>query len=136
LNDYIFCGLIQNISPILIPLCNLNKSLDNLYTINLRARFIPLKLDKLKMNLIEEDDNINDQNGDKFISYKSRRGRERKLGEIIQKVNKWRNYFNGKEVNDQDKNKGNTLEEAAIKVGISKKSLDDYYNQLKYVYFI
>ena len=52
----------------------------------------------------------------------SRRTKERKIGEVIQKVQKWRHlYYQNCE----------SLEEAAKKVGISKKSLDDYFLQLK-----
>ena len=52
----------------------------------------------------------------------SRRTKERKIGEVIQKVQKWRQlYYKNCE----------SLEEAAKKVGISKKSLDDYFLQLK-----
>ena len=52
----------------------------------------------------------------------SRRTKERKIGEVIQKVQKWRNLYY---------KTGESLEEAAKKVGISKKSLDDYFLQLK-----
>lgn len=52
----------------------------------------------------------------------SRREKERKIGEVVIKVSAWRNLYNDKKV---------TLEMAAEKVGISKKSLDDYFLQLK-----
>ena len=52
----------------------------------------------------------------------SRRTKERKIGEVIQKVQKWRQLY------QQD---CQSLEDAAKKVGISKKSLDDYFLQLK-----
>lgn len=59
---------------------------------------------------------------DQSISKGSRRTKERKIGEVIHKVQKWRNlYYNNCE----------SLEEAAKSVGISKKSLDDYFLQLK-----
>jgi len=52
----------------------------------------------------------------------SRRTKERKIGEVIQKVQRWRDlYYHNCQ----------SLEEAAKKVGISKKSLDDYFLQLK-----
>ena len=60
-----------------------------------------------------------------------RRTKERKIGYIIEKVARWRNLYNG--IQDS---KGNTikmtLEEAAKKVDISKKSLDDYLLQLRF----
>lgn len=52
----------------------------------------------------------------------SRREKERKIGEVVIKVSQWRALYNDKKV---------TLEMAADKVGISKKSLDDYFLQLK-----
>jgi len=55
--------------------------------------------------------------------------KERSIEEIIQKVSLWRRLHNGVLKN------GNlvryTLEEAATKVGVSKKSLDDYLLQLR-----
>ena len=52
----------------------------------------------------------------------SRREKERKIGEVVIKVCAWRRLYNEHRV---------TLEVAAEKVGISKKSLDDYFLQLK-----
>ena len=52
----------------------------------------------------------------------SRRTKERKIGEVIKKVQRWRELYY---------NNCDSLEEAAKKVGISKKSLDDYFLQLK-----
>lgn len=55
----------------------------------------------------------------------NRRTKERKISFVIEKVSLWRKLYNG--VND-----GNgqlvrySLEESAKKIGISKKSLDDY----------
>lgn len=48
----------------------------------------------------------------------SRREKERKIGEVVIKVCAWRRLYNEQRV---------TLEAAAEKVGISKKSLDDYF---------
>jgi hypothetical protein len=52
----------------------------------------------------------------------SRREKERKIGEVVIKVSAWRRLYSEHRV---------TLETAAEKVGISKKSLDDYFLQLK-----
>jgi len=60
----------------------------------------------------------------------NKRTKERKIGYIIEKVNTWRKYYNG--YYDE---KGNftkfSLDEAAKKIDISKKSLDDYLLQLR-----
>ncbi len=52
----------------------------------------------------------------------SRREKDRKLGEVVIKVCEWRNMY---------RNRNMTLEDSAKSVGISKKSLDDYFFQLK-----
>lgn len=48
----------------------------------------------------------------------SRREKERKIGEVVIKVCDWRGLY---------RNRNMTLEDAAKTVGISKKSLDDYF---------
>ena len=59
-----------------------------------------------------------------------KRTKERSIEEIIQKVSLWRRLYNGV-LRD-----GNlvrySLEEAATKVNVSKKSLDDYLLQLRF----
>ncbi len=54
-----------------------------------------------------------------------RRAKERRIDFVIEKVKLWRKLYNG--IPDK---KGNlirhSLDEAANKVGLSKKSLDDY----------
>ena len=64
-------------------------------------------------------------------SSKQKRTKERKIGEILDKVLQWRRLYTG--VNDPAT--GQTikmsLEDAAQRVGISKKSLDDYLLQIR-----
>jgi len=59
-----------------------------------------------------------------------RRTKERKISFVIEKVSLWRKLYNG--IQDGDKIVRYSLEDAAKKVGISKKSLDDYLLQLRY----
>ena len=54
----------------------------------------------------------------------SRREKERIIGEVVIKVSEWRRMYT---------ESGITLEEAAKNIGISKKSLDDYFLQLREV---
>ena len=61
---------------------------------------------------------------------KSKRAKERKIGYIINKVYIWRKMYCGF-VDDNGQYVKLNLEEAADKVGISKKSLDDYLIQLR-----
>jgi hypothetical protein len=62
---------------------------------------------------------------------KQKRTKERRIGEILDKVLQWRRLYNG----TVDPQSGQTikmsLEDAAQKVGISKKSLDDYLLQIR-----
>ena len=87
------------------------------------------------MDLIEDDiENIEESNSHNYFNSKSKRAKERKIGYIIKKVFMWKTLYNG--FYDKDEN-GNitqikfTLEQAADKIGISKKSLDDYLIQLR-----
>lgn len=61
----------------------------------------------------------------------NRRTKERKIGFIIEKVARWRNLYNGVSTG-RGETVRMTLEEAALQVGISKKSLDDYLLQLRF----
>lgn len=55
------------------------------------------------------------------------RNKERTIREIIESVKRWRDIHNAFE---NDKNKV-SLQDAAKMIGISKKSLDDYFYQLR-----
>lgn len=69
--------------------------------------------------------------GQAEMSKGSRRTKERKIGEVILAVKKWRELYTIGEKMADAAYRQLSLEEAAIKVGISKKSLDDYFLQLK-----
>eukprot|EP00826_Nyctotherus_ovalis_P018302 TRINITY_DN15466_c0_g1_i13.p1 TRINITY_DN15466_c0_g1~~TRINITY_DN15466_c0_g1_i13.p1 ORF type:complete len:209 (+),score=66.36 TRINITY_DN15466_c0_g1_i13:73-699(+) len=60
----------------------------------------------------------------------SRRNKERKIGEIIEKVNDWRTLYTGT-VDAGGKSVKYSLDDAAKLVGIAKKTLDDYLLQLR-----
>lgn len=60
----------------------------------------------------------------------SRRNKERKIGEIIEKVNDWRTLYTGT-VDGSGKSVKYSLDDAAKLVGIAKKTLDDYLLQLR-----
>jgi hypothetical protein len=57
---------------------------------------------------------------------KKERSGERNIREVIELVQKWRLHHS-----DPPDGKRKTLQEAAKLVGVSKKSLDDYYYQLR-----
>ncbi len=85
----------------------------------------------MRFELIEDNnENLDESNQNQFINHKSKRSKERKIGYIIEKVFLWRKLYNGF-INEKGEMEKLTLEEAAAKVGISKKSLDDYLIQLR-----
>jgi hypothetical protein len=61
------------------------------------------------------------------LSKGSRRTKERKIGEVILAVKRWRELYTMGEKQPDNQFHTLSLEEAATKVGISKKSLDDYF---------
>ena len=79
-----------------------------------------------------DDDDLSSQKHTrpKAATTKCRRTKERKIGYIIKKVLKWRQYYNGVP-NASGAPVRCSLEESAQKVGISKKSLDDYLLQIR-----
>ena len=74
---------------------------------------------------LEEDNSEDNSYANEGGNQVKKRTKERKIVEVIEKVSLWRKLYNG--VQD---GKGNllrfSLEDAAKKVGLPKKSLDDY----------
>ena len=58
------------------------------------------------------------------------RNKERSIGFIIEKVSQWRKLYNGF-YDEKQELKRMSLEDAAAKVDVSKKSLDDYLSQIR-----
>jgi hypothetical protein len=130
LHNYVYCGIHPFTTNVLIPYQYFSGPSEN-YQIKIRSRQIIKKDNLMKMELAEENnENLDENNQNMFINHKSKRSKERKIGYIIEKVFLWRKLYNG--FLDE---KGNlvklTLEESADRVGISKKSLDDYLIQLR-----
>jgi hypothetical protein len=67
---------------------------------------------------------------------KRKRHKERKIGEVLDLVLKWRKLYSG----IRDPRTGQivklSLDEAAKRVGVAKKSLDDYLLQIRYTKFV
>lgn len=138
-NCYVLIGTYDNIvlSKIYTNELLINKEASDNFLINIKLRQIIRKENKLKMefsindNCEEYDEkNTKNNNSNSFIGLKSRRSKERKIGQVIKKVFMWRKIYTGFKTNDGQFLKL-TLEEAADKVGISKKTLDDYFIQLR-----
>ena len=86
------------------------------------------KKDENSISAEEEEDEIEDK-----INYgelTDSKKRERKIGYIIEKVYAWRKLYNGYR-DDNNKFIKYSLEEAAKKINVSKKSLDDYLLQIR-----
>ncbi len=60
-----------------------------------------------------------------------KRTKERKIGEILDKVLQWRRLYTGVTDPATGQTVKMSLEDAAVRVGISKKSLDDYLLQIR-----
>eukprot|EP00826_Nyctotherus_ovalis_P065253 TRINITY_DN9586_c0_g2_i2.p4 TRINITY_DN9586_c0_g2~~TRINITY_DN9586_c0_g2_i2.p4 ORF type:complete len:108 (-),score=40.22 TRINITY_DN9586_c0_g2_i2:152-475(-) len=61
---------------------------------------------------------------------KRERIKTRRIGQVIDQVAAWKKYYNG-HTDYHGKQIKLSLNEAAEKVGVPKKSLDDYYLQLR-----
>ena len=88
------------------------------------------------VNNVEEKEGDVSEEGESHISRGKkgcRRTKERRIGFIIEKVIEWRKFYSGTSDEARQTEKY-SLEEAAKKVGISKKSLDDYLFQIRFGY--
>ena len=77
--------------------------------------------------LLNNEDSVGETGNGKTST---KRTKERTIDDIIQKVSLWRKLYNG--VLQNGKLVRCTLEEAADKVEVSKKSLDDYLLQIRF----
>jgi hypothetical protein len=138
LDLFIYLGISPLKNQIIVPINNFSYDYNsNIITtitpleVTIKARSIQTKLNLLKMELIEENqEDLDEQNQNVHINEKAKRSKERKIGYIIEKVFLWRKLYNGF-VDESGNYVKLTLEEAADRVGIAKKSLDDYLIQLR-----
>jgi hypothetical protein len=132
LKSYVYCGIYPFSNEVTIPF-ELEEKEDgyDYPNIQIKSRQIIKKDNMMRMELNDENPELTDENNQNvFINNKSKRSKERKIGYIIEKVFLWRKLYNGF-IDDNGELRKLTLEEAAEKVGISKKSLDDYLIQLR-----
>ena len=83
--------------------------------------------DDNNLQINKNDDNKKKQN---FRNMTDSHKRERKIGYIIEKVYAWRKLYNGYRDEKNNFNKY-SLDDAAKKIDVSKKSLDDYLLQIR-----
>lgn len=123
---YFFCGTYPFEAQIL---CELLPS----HTIWIKLRPNINKNHQLRLELFEEETE-NQEEGKQihhYVNKNCKRAKERKIGDIIKKVYLWKKLYEG--ITDKKCNHIRlTLQDAAEKADISKKSLDEYYNQLKF----
>ena len=118
---------------ILIKESIINPKNKEMITIKLKFRQIINKDNALKMEYMILDEGKNEEKSENSypeLGIKTRRAKERKIGSVVRKVYIWRKLYSGFQ-DEQGRTIKLTLEEAAKKVGISKKSLDDYLIQLR-----
>ena len=137
INTFILIGIYPN--KLLLDKIFMNDTIINIknkdmITIKLKFRQI-INIDnalKMEYQLIDEDKNEEEKSDNSYpeLGIKTRRAKERKIGSVVKKVYMWRRLYTGFK-DDQGRTIKLTLEEAAKKVGISKKSLDDYLIQLR-----
>jgi hypothetical protein len=84
----------------------------------------------LLKKLLEEQQVNNDMNDFENDKKKPKRIKERTISDVVQKVALWRKLYNGF-YDEQGQLIQLPLEIAAKKIGISKKTLDDYLFQIR-----
>ena len=128
--NYTYCGVFPLKTN---EMCLYNKDVD-LQEIKIKLRQVFNRDNLLRMEFIEEEnENGEEAQPQKEVSepgHKNKRAKERKIGYIIKKVYMWRKMYCGF-VDEKGRHVKLNLEEAAYKIGISKKSLDDYLIQLR-----
>lgn len=129
-DEYVYCGLFPLSTQILFP-CSVNSKSNIKVNIKLRQMFNSLRSTDVEDEDKEtREDTIIQRSTEENYCNKSKRAKERKIGYIINKVYIWRKMYCGF-FDDNGQYVKLNLEEAADKVGISKKSLDDYLIQLR-----
>lgn len=99
----------------------------------------PVQMDfeeELSANIVPEDSSECDAippASEGKVARKTKKTRERGIGEVMEKVLEWRQLYNGYKDSKTGKIMKMSLEAAAAKIGISKKSLDDYLLQIRYL---
>lgn len=116
-NSFIFCGS----DPI---------ALNTYLIVDINIKTISLKCHCFIDNDLHNQINLHENFKSKPVEDMSKRKKERKISNVIEKVNAWRKLYNG--FYDENNNFIKyTLDDAARYLDVSKKSLDDYLLQLR-----
>lgn len=116
---FILCGSADEADNCLISLKEIQGELQLKY-----RKIIPSTRPQLQKKSIVKQETIEEQKN------RNKRTKERKIGEIVKKVAEWRKLYTGK-VGANGVTEKCTLDEAAERVGIAKKTLDDYLLQIR-----
>ncbi len=121
---YVYCGCKSTIdNSCMIPLGDLPGELQLKYR---KVRQIPISAPTPKVLVSSQPTPATNSSS----RPKGKRTKERKIGEIIDKVAEWRKLYSGVKQSDGTIKKY-SLEDAADMVGIAKKTLDDYLLQIR-----
>ena len=112
---YIYCGTADCMHQSFIPISDIESNVIKLRCRNARHN-LPTK----------QEPPSTDKNPEK----KCKRTKEKRISEVIAKVSEWRKLYTGAPGPEGDIVKY-SLEDAAVMVGIAKKTLDDYLLQLR-----
>jgi len=127
-NKYIHCWNPNEYQTIKILAENVNNDL------KLKIReIIPSAVPIQKLKVTRSQIVLHSENEEQKAKTKTgteKRTKERKIGEVIDAVAKWRKLYAGTRQPDGTIKKL-SLEEAAVEVGIAKKTLDDYLLQIR-----
>jgi len=133
---YVYCGSEPLPNRTYIPGREVARTTDNKNQLTIRLRQSPQSINMIPENLIDIETNVKMEPQETItqhgIQAKQKRTKERKIGEILNKVCLWRKLYNGYTDPASGETIKMSLEEAAGRVAISKKSLDDYLLQIRF----
>ena len=117
-NMFIYCGKEADTEPATIPLTDIgNQLILRIRTSGETQKVATRAQTSAKVRVADKKEH-------------TRRNKERKIGEVIEKVGKWRALYKGAP-DGSGKIVKLSLDDAAKHIGIAKKTLDDYLLQLR-----
>jgi len=134
-NDmYVYCGNDPLAPGTYLPAMEV-ANVDETKQITIRVR--PVISNYSNLETVPDTDNVKLEGSVNFEGEgaggtKQKRTKERKIGEILDKVLQWRRLYTGVSDPATGQTIKMSLDEAAQRVGISKKSLDDYLLQIRF----
>jgi len=134
--DFVYCGKDPLQQRIFVPAFELDLdfgSKQRKVTLQVRAQAVSISSGTETEKKVEVDSRsqISDKSEEtQFKSQRVLRHGERLIGEVLELVQTWRAYYDGFMDTESNTFIKLTLNEAASKLEVSRKSLDDYYNMI------